>query len=46
MSMEKTRKVFTVFGECVESVEAYMKNTMKLGLFGVPNIVPKYAESI
>jgi hypothetical protein len=43
---KKRGKYLAVFGEYAESIEAYMKKTMKLGLFAVHSIVPEYAESI
>ncbi len=43
---ENTPKVFNVCGEYVESIEAYMTNTTKLGLFAVHKILSKQAENI
>jgi hypothetical protein len=51
---ESMQKVFNIYREYAESIEAYMKNTTKLGLFVVHKIIHgkyiklfgEYSESI
>jgi hypothetical protein len=38
-------KYLSVFGECAESIKAYMENTVNVGLFAVHKIVSEYVES-
>jgi hypothetical protein len=38
-------KYLSIFGECAESIKAYMENTANVGLFAVLKIVSEYVES-